>query len=141
MPTDPIEPTTSIDEAALRFRFVRSSGPGGQNVNKVATAVQLHVVLAELGLPADVLARLRSLAGKRVNAEGELVIAAQRHRTQERNRADALARLADLITRARHVPKARRPTAPTKASRERRIADKTRRGQTKRLRGAAVDTD
>ena len=130
-----------IVEGALRFRFVRSSGPGGQNVNKVATAVQLHVTLVDLGLAPDVLARLRQHAGKRVNTAGELVISAQRFRTQERNRADALERLGEMIARARIVPKLRKATKPTRAAKERRLQTKTLRAKTKQLRGRAHTDD
>jgi ribosome-associated protein len=130
-----------IDEGALRFRFVRACGPGGQNVNKVATAVQLHVTLADLGLAPEVLARLRQHAGKRVNTAGELVIAAQRFRTQERNRADALERLGEMIARARIVPKARKATKPSRAAKERRLQTKTLRAKTKQLRGRAHTDD
>ncbi len=130
-----------IVEGALRFRFVRSSGPGGQNVNKVATAVQLHVTLVDLGLAPDVLARLRQHAGKRVNTAGELVISAQRFRTQGRNRADALERLGEMIARARIVPKLRKATKPTRAAKERRLQTKTLRAKTKQLRGRAHTDD
>lgn len=139
--TPPADPGQQFDEAALRFRFVRSSGPGGQNVNKVATAVQLHVTLTELGLAEDVLARLRQHAGKRVNSAGELVISAQRFRTQERNRADALERLGEMIARARVAPKARKATKPSRAAKERRLQTKTLRAKTKQLRGRAQHDD
>ena len=113
-----ITPSISIDENLLQVRFVRSSGPGGQNVNKVATAVQMHTPLAALGLPHDVLARLRVLAGRRLNSAGELVIIAQRFRTQEKNREDAIHRLVALVRKALVKPKRRKKTRPTKASKD-----------------------
>lgn len=131
----------SIDESLLQIRFIRSSGPGGQNVNKVATAVQMHVRLIELGLPHDVLTRLRVLAGRRLNSDGELVISAQRFRTQERNRADAIHRLVELITKASVAPKLRRATKPTKASKEKRLATKTLHSARKKLRSPRVSDD
>ncbi len=137
MPDELNSEAQQFDEAALCFRFIRASGPGGQNVNKVATAVQLHVTLLDLGLAPAVLERLRQQAGKRVNSADELVISAQRFRTQERNRADALERLGEMIARARHVPKVRKPTKPTRAAKERRLQTKTARGNTKKLRGRA----
>ena len=127
----------SIDEREIEESFVRSSGPGGQNVNKLATAVQLRFdVRHSPSLPAEVRARLERLAGARLTQEGVLVIIAQRHRTQARNREDALERLLDLIRRAAVAPVKRRPTKPTRASRERRIESKKRRSGVKRLRGA-----
>jgi ribosome-associated protein len=126
----------AIDESELSEAFVRASGPGGQNVNKLATAVQLRFdVRHSPSLPADVRARLAALAGRRLTQDGVLVIIAQRHRTQERNREDARARLIELIRQAAVVPKRRRPTRPTAASRERRIERKKRRSGVKRLRG------
>lgn len=136
-----ITPTISIDENLLQLRFVRSSGPGGQNVNKVATAVQMHVPLVALGLPHDVLVRLRTLAGRRLNADGELVISAQRFRTQERNRADAIDRLVAMIAQASVAPKLRRATKPTKAAKERRLTAKNLQGARKRLRAPRVTDD
>jgi ribosome-associated protein len=125
----------SIDESELSESFVRSSGPGGQNVNKLSTAVQLRFdVRHSPSLPNDVALRLMRLAGKRLTKEGVLVIIAQSHRTQERNRDDARERLLDLIRRAAVRPVLRRATKPTKASKMRRIEGKKRRSQIKSLR-------
>jgi ribosome-associated protein len=125
----------SIDEREIKESFVRASGPGGQNVNKLATAVQLRFDARHSpSLPPDVRARLQRLAGARLTREGVLVIVAQRHRTQARNRQDALDRLIDLIRRAAVPPVPRRPTRPTAASRERRVEAKKRRAGIKRLR-------
>lgn len=124
-----------IDEREIEESFVRASGPGGQNVNKLATAVQLRFnVRGSRSLPPDVRARLERLAGSRLTRDGVLVIIAQRHRTQARNRDDALNRLLDLVRRAAVAPRPRRPTKPPKASRERRIEGKKRRAGIKRLR-------
>ncbi|MGA3307641.1 MAG: alternative ribosome rescue aminoacyl-tRNA hydrolase ArfB [Xanthobacteraceae bacterium] len=132
----------SIDEREIEESFVRASGPGGQNVNKLATAVQLRFdVRGSPSLPAEVRARLERLAGARLTGEGVLVIIAQRHRTQARNREDALDRLIELIRRAAIAPRPRRPTRPTKASRERRIEGKKRRSGIKRLRRARLPLD
>ena len=125
----------SIDDAELDERFIRSSGPGGQNVNKLSTAVQLRFDARHSpSLPDDVSARLQRLAGKRLTREGVIVITAQRHRTQERNRDDARERLFELIRQASVAPVKRRPTRPTKASRERRIEGKKHRASIKGLR-------
>ena len=124
-----------IDEREIEEQFVRASGPGGQNVNKLSTAVQLRFdVRHSPSLPSDVRARLERLAGSRLTRDGVLVIIAQRHRTQARNRQDALDRLLDLIRRAAVAPIKRRPTKPTRASRERRIEGKKRRAGIKHRR-------
>lgn len=132
----------NIDEREIEESFVRASGPGGQNVNKLATAVQLRFdVRGSPSLPAEVRARLEKLAGARMTREGVLVIAAQRHRTQARNRQDALERLVDLVRRAAIEPRPRRPTRPTAAARERRIEVKKRRAGIKRLRHGKLAFD
>jgi ribosome-associated protein len=125
----------SIDEREIEESFVRSSGPGGQNVNKLATAVQLRFdVRGSSSLPNDVAVRAMRLAGKRLTKDGVLVIIAQNHRTQERNRADALARLVALIQEAAVRPIPRRATRPTKASKERRLEGKKIRSGIKGMR-------
>ena len=127
----------SIDERELQERFVRASGPGGQNVNKVSTAVELRFDLgSSSSLPECVRARLRRLAGRRLSDDGILIIRADHFRTQERNREDARERLAELVRKATVVPKRRVPTRPPRASKERRRDDKKQRGRVKRLRGA-----
>ncbi len=130
-----ITPTLNLDENEIEYEFVRAGGPGGQNVNKVATAVQLRFdVAGSPSLPDEVRARLRRLAGKRLTAEGVLIIEAQRFRSQERNREDALDRLVALIRRATEKPKSRRPTRPTAASRQERLESKRRHSRLKHLR-------
>ena len=125
----------SIEERELEERFVRASGPGGQNVNKLSTAVQLRFdVRRSPSLSADLRTRLERLAGRRLTRDGVLVIMAQRHRTQERNRQDALDRLVELIRQASVAPTPRRPTRPTRGSKERRLATKKNRSSIKSLR-------
>jgi len=125
----------TIDEKEIEFVFVRASGPGGQNVNKVATAAQLRFNIRNAsGLPQDVKQRVMRLAGNRVTNDGVLVIDARRFRTQERNRQDALDRLVALLRKAAVAPKRRRKTRPSAASRERRLEDKRRRSKAKETR-------
>ena len=127
--------TITIGEEEIHQEFIRASGPGGQNVNKVATAVQLRFDVAHSpSLPEDVRERLTRLAGKRLTKEGYLVIDARRFRTQEQNRQDAVARLVSLIRQAAQKPKIRKKTAPTLASKERRLESKHRRSKIKHLR-------
>ncbi len=130
-----ITDTISLDEAELVESFVRASGPGGQNVNKVSTAVELRFdVRHSPSLPSEVAARLARLAGRRMTKDGVLVITAQNHRTQERNRAEARARLFALIRQAAVRPKPRRPTKPTAAARRQRLESKKRRAAIKQMR-------
>jgi ribosome-associated protein len=132
----------TIPDSDLSISFVRAAGPGGQNVNKVATAAQLRFDLAGTrALDERTKARLRQLAGHRLIQDAEILIIARNHRTQEGNRREALERLQQLIARALEEPKARRATRPTRASIERRIAGKLRRQHNKRLRGAVRHDD
>ncbi len=136
-----ITPTIAIDSDELSWQFVRASGPGGQKVNKTSSAVQLRFdAAASPSLPDEVRARLIRIAGKRVNRVGVIVIDAQRFRSQERNRLDAMDRLFALIRRAAESPKPRKRTKPTALSRAKRLDAKRRRGALKRLRTTPRDT-
>jgi ribosome-associated protein len=129
-----------LDENELEFSFIRASGPGGQNVNKVSTAAQMRFdARRSPSIPDEVSARLQKLAGSRLTLEGVIVITAARHRTQERNRADAVERLVALIAKAAVAPVKRRPTRPSKAARARRLDAKSRRGEVKTRRGRPAD--
>lgn len=133
-------PEIAIPDAELIESFVRASGPGGQNVNKLSTAVQLRFdVRRSRALPDAVAVRLMRLAGRRLTDDGVLILVAQRFRTQERNRADARERLAALVAEAAVPPTPRRATRPTLASKKRRLEAKTKRSTTKRLRGAPME--
>ncbi len=132
-----IPPNIELDEAELEFSFIRASGPGGQNVNKVATAVQMRFdARLSPSLPNDVSTRLQKLAGSRLTNDGVIVITANRFRTQERNKADAIDRLVELIARAAEPPPPpRKKTKPSKAAKAKRVDTKVRRGAVKAMRG------
>jgi ribosome-associated protein len=136
-----ITDTISLDDRNVEERFVRASGPGGQNVNKVATAVELRFNLEASSLPADVKRRLRGLAGTRMTHDGLLLIDSREHRTQAQNRLAARERLVALIQQALVRPRVRRPTRPKAAAREKRLTGKKRRGTLKELRGPRQGDD
>jgi ribosome-associated protein len=136
-----ITPAFAIPDSEMDERFVRASGPGGQNVNKVATAVQLRYDVSRSALPLEVRERLRALAGSRITDDDVLVIDARTHRTQLQNRDEARQRLAELIRRALVRPKKRQKTRPNKAAKERRLESKKRRARTKRGRGRISGDD
>lgn len=137
-----ITPTLHIEPGELKFSFIRAGGPGGQNVNKVATAAQLRFdVRHSPSLPSAVKSRLEKLAGSRLTLDGVIVITASAYRTQEANRKDAIDRLVALIAKAAEKPTFRVPTRPSLGAKKRRLESKTRRGQIKRLRGGRPDID
>jgi len=129
------EPPFALPEEALEEKFLASTGPGGQNVNKVATAVQLRCDVFRLGLAPAVYARLKRLAGSRMTAEGEIIVTARTHRTQDANREEARARLTEMIAKAHVAPRRRVKTRPSRAAKARRVDEKKGRGAVKQGRG------
>jgi ribosome-associated protein len=134
-----VTPTIGIDEREFEERFIRASGPGGQNVNKVSSAVELRFNVAASGLPAEVKERLINIAGARVTSDGDLLIDSREYRTQAQNREAARARLVALIRLAAIRPKKRRPSKPTKSSKEQRLKSKKQRGEIKKARRVIED--
>jgi len=132
-------PPIVLNESEVEFVAIRAQGAGGQNVNKVSNAIHLRFNIGASSLPEEIKARLLQLRDQRISAEGVVVIKAQAHRSLERNRFDAVARLRELIALAAHVPMVRRPTRPTRGSQKRRIEGKLRRGQVKLQRGRVED--
>jgi ribosome-associated protein len=136
-----VTPTLSLDEREIEERFVRASGPGGQNVNKVSTAVQLRFDVRASSLPAEVKTRLVAIAGKRLTTDGVLVIDSRVHRTQAQNRDAARERLVALVEQASHRPKARRATKASRSQREKRLGEKKQRAEVKSQRGRRPGSD